>query len=273
MPAGRRPRRPGAGRRAPRARGRPRASGGHAEDGDHGVADELLDGAAVGLDDRCARRRSSGAGRRRQLGVVALGEGGEADEVAEEGRDDAALLGQGMRFGDPIRLGDRLASRPPRARAAARAEGELGGVLAGAGGAGDHRPRPSTCAPLGPRHRIRFPLAAAPVSFSPWRRRVQKAPNGTAASIASNNGRDVQVRRRSLPSVGLPIDADVPAEHDCPSSVRRARAPLGACAPSPPPSPGTPWSGTGRAGRRSCRRRACRGRRSDSHRGSGPCGA
>ena len=39
---------------------------GHAEDGDHGVADELLDGAAVGLDDRAGDARSSGAGRRRR---------------------------------------------------------------------------------------------------------------------------------------------------------------------------------------------------------------
>ena len=64
----------------------------HAEDGDHGVADELLDGAAVGLDDapsRCVVAAQVGVD---ELGVVAFREGGEADEVAEEGGDDAALL-------------------------------------------------------------------------------------------------------------------------------------------------------------------------------------
>ena len=47
---------------------------GHAEDGDHGVADELLDGAAVGLDDapgRCVVAAQEGVD---ELGVVALGE-------------------------------------------------------------------------------------------------------------------------------------------------------------------------------------------------------
>ena len=66
--------------------------GRHAEDGDHGVADELLDRAAVGLD-----RRAGGGVEALQegvdeLGVVALGERGEADEVADEGGDDATFL-------------------------------------------------------------------------------------------------------------------------------------------------------------------------------------
>ena len=67
--------------------------GRHAEDGDHGVADELLDRAAVGLD-----RRAGGGVEALQegvddLGVVALGERREADEVADEGGDDATFLG------------------------------------------------------------------------------------------------------------------------------------------------------------------------------------
>ena len=65
---------------------------GHAEDGDHGVADVLLDGAAVGLDDRAGDGVVAAQEGVDELGVVALGECGEADQVAEERRDDAALL-------------------------------------------------------------------------------------------------------------------------------------------------------------------------------------
>ena len=65
---------------------------GHAEDGDHGVADVLLDGAAVGLDDAARRGVVAAQEGVDELGVVALREGGEADEVAEEGGDDAALF-------------------------------------------------------------------------------------------------------------------------------------------------------------------------------------
>ena len=64
-----------------------------AEDADHGVADELLDGAAVGLDQPCARRVVACAGGVDVLGVGGLGVGGEGDKVAEEGGDDLALLG------------------------------------------------------------------------------------------------------------------------------------------------------------------------------------
>ena len=49
-------------------------SGGHAEDGDHGVADELLDGAAVGLDDAPGRGVVAAQEGVDELGVVALGE-------------------------------------------------------------------------------------------------------------------------------------------------------------------------------------------------------
>ena len=66
--------------------------GGHSEDGDHGVADELLDRAAVGLDDATCRGVVAAQHRIDDFGVVALGDGGEADEVAEQGGDDAALF-------------------------------------------------------------------------------------------------------------------------------------------------------------------------------------
>ena len=80
--------------------------GRHAEDGDHGVADELLDRAAVGLD-----RRAGGGVEALQEGVddlrvVAFGERREADEVADEGGDDATFLGA-PRGGRPWMTGGR----------------------------------------------------------------------------------------------------------------------------------------------------------------------
>ena len=64
----------------------------HAEDGDHGVADELLDRAAVGLYGLAGDGVVAAEEGVDGLGVVALGDGGEADEVAEEGGDGAALV-------------------------------------------------------------------------------------------------------------------------------------------------------------------------------------
>ena len=69
----------------------------HTEDTDHGVADELLDDAPVGLD---------GAGRAGRvltgksvdvLGVCSLTHRREGDQVAEEGSDGLALFGNGRR--------------------------------------------------------------------------------------------------------------------------------------------------------------------------------
>ena len=48
---------------------------GHAEDGDHGVADELLDGAAVGLDDAASGRVVAAQEGVDELRVVALARG------------------------------------------------------------------------------------------------------------------------------------------------------------------------------------------------------
>ena len=64
----------------------------HAEDRDHGVADELLDRAAVGLHRRAGDGVVAGQKAVDELGVVALAEGCEADEVAEEDGDDAPLF-------------------------------------------------------------------------------------------------------------------------------------------------------------------------------------
>ena len=66
--------------------------GGDAEDGDHGIADVLLDDAAVGLDDPARRGIVASQHGVDELGIVALGDGGEADKVAEERRDHAALF-------------------------------------------------------------------------------------------------------------------------------------------------------------------------------------
>ena len=87
--------------------------GGHAEDADHGVADELLDGAAVGLDHLAWRRREySPSTRVDVLGVGGLAHRREGDEVAEEGGDDLALLGDGgWRTQAPSRTSGRRRSR------------------------------------------------------------------------------------------------------------------------------------------------------------------
>ena len=65
--------------------------GGHAEDANHGIADELLDCAAVGLDclggaDKVIAEQSVDV-----LGVSALAHCCEGDEVAEECCDDLAF--------------------------------------------------------------------------------------------------------------------------------------------------------------------------------------
>ena len=83
------------------------AGGRRAPDGHHGVADELLDGAAVAADDLRGELEVAGQGVADVLRVTLLGERGEPDEVGEEDRDEAALgegrLGRGRRAGRPGR--------------------------------------------------------------------------------------------------------------------------------------------------------------------------
>ena len=67
------------------------AGDGGAPDGHDGVADELLDGAAVAADHLAGELEVAVQELAGVLGVVALGEGREADEVGEEDRDEAAL--------------------------------------------------------------------------------------------------------------------------------------------------------------------------------------
>ena len=60
----------------------------------HRVADELLDGAAVALDERPRGIEVAGEELARLLGVAALGGGREADEVGEEDGDEPPLGGR-----------------------------------------------------------------------------------------------------------------------------------------------------------------------------------
>ena len=62
-----------------------------APDGHHGVADELLDRAAVAADDLLAMLEVARQELAHGLGVAALGEGREPDEVGEQDRHQATL--------------------------------------------------------------------------------------------------------------------------------------------------------------------------------------
>ncbi len=106
--------------------------GGHAEHGHHRVPDELLHGAAMRLDGRAGASRVLAEKAVDVLRIRRLAHLREADDVAEERGDGAAL------FGAP-----RWARRCGQTGAAARAGGgALGGVVAAAG-AGDHLCRPA----------------------------------------------------------------------------------------------------------------------------------
>ena len=67
----------------------------HAEHGHHGVADELLDDAAVRLDVLVPAQEVGVDDRADILGVELLGQHGEVDEVGEQDGDELALLGDG----------------------------------------------------------------------------------------------------------------------------------------------------------------------------------
>src|SRR6185369_16985093 len=60
---------------------------GHAEDGHDGVADELLDGPAVALDDAAHLGEVAGHHELEGLGVQAVSERGEAADVGEHDGD------------------------------------------------------------------------------------------------------------------------------------------------------------------------------------------
>ena len=87
-----------------------------AEHRHHGVADELLDRAAVSLELRTQARVVGGQDRPHLLGVVALGLGGRADEIREEDGHHLPLL-------------QLVRARSLERRPAARAERSVGGAL------------------------------------------------------------------------------------------------------------------------------------------------
>ena len=71
---------------------------GRAEDGHHGVADELLERAAEALDLRLRARVVRLQPRAHVLRICGLRGRGETDEVDEEHRDDLALLARRRRL-------------------------------------------------------------------------------------------------------------------------------------------------------------------------------
>ena len=118
----------------------------------HRVADELLDRAAVALDDLAAQVEVARQQLPRVLGVTALGQGRESDEVGEEDRNQAALgNGRHARRRRARRRGRPRGERPGRAgrRGAALAtELVVGKERATAGGARLTQPCPAFLAEL-----------------------------------------------------------------------------------------------------------------------------
>ena len=94
-------------------------SHGHSEDSDDGIADELLNDAAMTFN-RGARRRAIAAQQRVDiLGICVLSKRGEADDVAEERRDHLAFLAKrlrGRQWGAAVRAEPRVV----RSRSTAR---------------------------------------------------------------------------------------------------------------------------------------------------------
>ena len=105
---------------------------GRAPDGHHGVADELLDRAAVALDHRAGDVEVAAQELARVLRVASLGGGGEPDEVDEQHRDEAALGGSRSLCGGRCRRG-RGDGTVAELRAALAAEVDIGCIRGPAG--------------------------------------------------------------------------------------------------------------------------------------------
>src|SRR5206468_12387521 len=91
-----------------------------AEDGHDRIADELLDPAAMALDVPPKAGVIGADARPHVFGVLVLGGGGEASEIAEEHGDDLALLEHGQRADFDQRRGTLVAElRPLRVLVAA----------------------------------------------------------------------------------------------------------------------------------------------------------
>src|SRR5205085_9807993 len=87
-------------------------------DGHHRIADELLDGAAVERDQPLAALEVAGKDLANVLCIARLRECGEADEVGEDDRHEAALRGwrRGLTDRNGIRL-ERVCARAAEAHA------------------------------------------------------------------------------------------------------------------------------------------------------------
>ena len=181
--------------------------GRHAEDGHDRVADELLHGPAVALDDRLRRLEVARHHPAQALGVDPLAERGRAGHIAEEDGDDLARLPRG--FG----LGERRAAGVAEPRA-----------LAGS------RPRSSgrrACASLGSR--VTSSLWPSPTSSCTSRRSGKERvhPYTSEEPLAPGDvvryeGRDWLVERLDGTRVAAEAGA-LPAAATAPRRARGAR--------------------------------------------------
>ena len=129
-------------------------AGRRAPDRHHGVADELLDRAAVALDDPAGKVEIARQQVADLLRVPRLGDRREAHEVGEEDRDDPPLCHGWRRRGTRAGRGRRRESgrrRPGEARPALTAEARRRRVRRAAGRTGGRERRPALEAELAAR--------------------------------------------------------------------------------------------------------------------------
>ena len=145
---------------------------GGAPDGHHGVADELLDGAAVALDHGAAGVEVAGQQLAGVLGVAPLRGGREADEVGEQHAHQPALRHRR----DPFRRrGGTLVLHPPQAPSRTPSRSARRARPPGARGAAARQPRPA----LGAEPRgVAVLGAAGATEHAPMLRRSGGVPIG-----------------------------------------------------------------------------------------------
>ncbi len=102
--------------------------GGDTEDGHDGVADELLDGAAVTLDDRPHHREVAAHDRPHRLRVELLAQDRRADDVGEQDGDDFANVTERGYRAERCRA-SRAEPGPIGVLCAARRTGSHGGIV------------------------------------------------------------------------------------------------------------------------------------------------
>ena len=164
---------------------------GRAPDRHHGVADELLDGAAVALDDVASHVEVAGQQLANSLRVARFGEAGEPDEVGEQDAHEPPFRG-GI---GPVEGGGRAGGRhravapgcPTRCggerRATFGAELHRGRVRKSAARAGHGKSRATLRAELVARLVRR--TAVRTVHPIPWRRRIAVVLTGRSRTLLS----------------------------------------------------------------------------------------